>query len=177
MQRSTWKQRRRIEKCQYPSFIRSAAEIQRLSAAVPPEGGLTVPRSGLTLLEVLVSTAIFLGALTAIMQVMRVGHDSRLSARMDAEAALRCETVMGEIVAGIQQPVSVSNQQFEGEENWMYSVEVGDGGCTSLLQVTVHVQYDVGQEYPISQYQLSRLMRDPQLFLDAAMAAEEAEAE
>ena len=33
---------------------------------------------GLTLLEILVSTAILVGSLTAIMQVLNVGHNSRL---------------------------------------------------------------------------------------------------
>ena len=61
----------------------------------------TARRSGISLLEVLISTAIFLGALTAILQIMRVGHESRLSARLDAEAALRCESLMGEYVSGI----------------------------------------------------------------------------
>ena len=75
--------------------------------------------------------------------------------------------------------MSVSNQQFDGDmdENWLYSVEVGDGGGTSLLLVTVRVQYQPGEDIPTSQFQLSRLMRDPQLFLDAAMSAEEAEEE
>ncbi|MEQ9411380.1 MAG: hypothetical protein RIK87_26940 [Fuerstiella sp.] len=133
-------------------------------------------RSGLTLLEVLVSTAIFLGALTAILQIMRIGHDSRLSAKLDAEAALRCETVMSEVVSGIRQPTAVSNQVFEGEENWVYSIEVGDGGGTSLLLITVSVSHVIGEQLPNSGFQLTRLMRDPQLFLDAAMSAAEAEA-
>ncbi|APZ91698.1 hypothetical protein [Fuerstiella marisgermanici] len=157
---------------------RGCCDLRAASFSQPPDHRQQhVTRSGLTLLEVLVSTAIFLGALTAIMQVMRVGHDSRLSARMDAECALRCESVMAEIVSGIQQPVAVSNQQFDGDadENWVYSVEVGDGGGTSLLLVTVRVQYSTGEDTPISQFQLSRLMRDPQLFLDAAMSAEDTE--
>ena len=55
---------------------------------------------GLTLLEILLSTAILLGSLTAIMQVLNVGHNSRLSAVLNAEGVLRCESMMGELLAG-----------------------------------------------------------------------------
>ncbi len=132
-------------------------------------------RSGITLLEVLLSTAIFLGALTAILQIMRVGHDSRLSARLDAESALRCESLMGEYVAGIMPLKAESDTPFPDSDEWQYTTEIEDGGGTSLLKLTVLVQHVVNEKQVNSYFLLSRLMRDPQLFLDAAMAAEEAE--
>ena len=132
-------------------------------------------RSGLTLLEVIVSTAIFLASFTAIVQIMSIGHDSRLSARLNAEAALRSEALMGELVSGIRPLIAESAQQFEGEENWIYDIEIGDGGGESLLQVVVRVRHMVGEQNPNGQFQLVRLMRDPQLFLDAALEAEASE--
>jgi general secretion pathway protein I len=134
-------------------------------------------RSGVTLLEVLLATAIFMGSLTAILQVMRVGHDSRLSAKLDSEAALRCESLLGELVAGITPLTSESNQPFTDSENWRYSVTVEEGPGDSLLLVSVRVEHVIAEQLPNSTFTLVRLMRDPQLFLDAAMAAEEAEAE
>jgi general secretion pathway protein I len=143
----------------------------------------TARRSGISLLEVLISTAIFLGALTAILQIMRVGHESRLSARLDAEAALRCESLMGEYVSGIL-PLKAEaavpfpdSGELSSSEAWQYTTEVEDGGGTSLLKVTVLVEHVVNGTQANSYFQLSRLMRDPQLFLDAAMAAEEAESD
>lgn len=132
-------------------------------------------RSGITLLEVLLSTAIFLGALTAILQIMRVGHDSRLSARLDAEAALRCESLMAEYVSGIIPLKAEAETPFPDSDEWQYTLEIEDGGGTSLLKLTVLVQHVVNENQVNSYFQLSRLMRDPQLFLDAAMATEEAE--
>lgn len=133
-------------------------------------------RSGLTLLEVLVSTAIFLGALTAIVQIMRLGHDSRLSVKLDSESALRCESLMGECVSGIRPLNDESNQPFEGEVNWRYSVQIDNSDDSGLLTVTVRVEHVIGEQPANSYFQLTRLMRDPQLFLDAAMEAQDAEA-
>ena len=140
-------------------------------------------RSGITLLEVLVSTAIFLGALTAILQIMRVGHDSRLSARLDAEAVLRCESLMGEYVAGVK-PLNAETavpfpdtEGSSGNGQWVYTTEIEDGGGDSLLKITVLVEHVVTERESNAYFQLSRLMRDPQLFLDAAMAAADAESE
>lgn len=130
------------------------------------------PRSGLTLLEVLVSTAIFLGALTAIMDIMHIGHDSRLSARMDAEAAVYCESIMGEIVSGIR-PMADESGSIEDQEYWRYSVTTEDAGGESLVRVNVLVEHAVDDQIPNAYFQLTRLMRDPQLFLDAALTASE----
>ena len=123
-------------------------------------------------MEVLVSTAIFLGALTAILQVMRIGHDSRLSARMDAEAALYCESIVGEIVAGIR-PMADDSGQIEGESYWFYTISTEDGGGESLIRLTVDVEHRVNDQLPAASFQLTRLMRDPQMFLDAALSASE----
>lgn len=133
------------------------------------------PRSGLTLLEVILSTAIFLGALTAILQVMRIGHESRLSARLDAECALRCETVMGQVVSGMI-PFNADSAAFEDDENWVYAIEIEDGSLADLLMVSVTVQH-MANEQPNASLTLVRLLRDPQIFLDAAMAISDSEEE
>lgn len=133
------------------------------------------PRHGLTLLEVLVSTAIFLGAMTAIMQIMRLGHDSRLSATLDAEAAIRCEAKLAEIVAGVEPLNAVSGERYPGEDNWQFTVDVQDTGHDSLLKITVTVEHVLGESNTNASFTLARLMRDPQLFLDAAMAMEDSE--
>ena len=133
-------------------------------------------RRGLTLLEVILATAIFLGALTAILQLMSLGHDSRISAKLDAEAALRCETRMGRLVAGMDE-LTADSQPFEDNENWIWTTEVNDGGATDLLLVSVRVEHAATEQLPNSSFTLVRLMRDPQLFLDAALAASASEEE
>ena len=136
-------------------------------------------RDGITLLEVILATAIFLGSLTAILQLMRLGHDSRISARMEAECALRCESLMGEYVSGIRPLTAESQTPFDDSNGneWTYSTVIDDAEGESLLLITVLVEHMTTDEQVNAYFQLKRMMRDPQLFLDAALAADEAEAE
>lgn len=137
-----------------------------------PENG---QRSGLTLLEVLLATAIFLGSITAIMQVLRIGHDSRISAKLDAEAAVRCESKLGEYVSGITPLVAESDAPFLDSSEWFYTSTLEEGGGESLLKLTVLVEHKPNGQQPTSYFQLTRLIRDPELFLEAALSAASAE--
>lgn len=134
-------------------------------------GSRTV-RHGLSLLEVLISVAIFLGAMTAIMQLLNSGQQSEISARLRTEAALRCEAKMAEIVSGIEEAVSANEQKFPDDEigNWQWSAEVANGIATSLLRITVTVEHLPDGKNPNAAFTLTRFMRDPQLFIDAALS-------
>lgn len=129
-------------------------------------------RSGLSLLEVLISVAIFLGALTAIMQLLNTGRESEVSARLKTEAVLRCEAKMAEIVSGIEKAESKSDGTFPDDEagHWHWSADVGSGSATSLLQITVTVEHLPDGQNPNASFTLTRYMRDPQLFIDAALS-------
>lgn len=129
-------------------------------------------RHGLSLLEVLVSVAIFLGALTAIMQLLNSGQQSEIAARLQTEAVLRCEAKLAEIVSGIEEAVSSDQQKFPDDEigNWQWSAEVGNGSATSLLMITVTVEHLPDGKNPNAAFTLTRYMRDPQLFIDAALS-------
>ena len=130
-------------------------------------------RNGLTLLEVLVAMAIFLGSLTAIMQLLNTGQMAEVSARLQSDAVLRCDAKMAEIVAGIEKPVSTADGTFPDDEPgmWKWSVEVVNGSATSLLKVTVTVEHSPDGKNPNAAFTATRFMRDPQLFIDAALAA------
>lgn len=123
---------------------------------------------GLTLLEILLSTAILLGSLTAIMQVLNVGHNSRLSAVLNAEGVLRCESMMGELLAGVRPLASSSVEAFDDNPNWMWSASISDQGSTSLLRVEVVVEHSPNGDQVNSSHALIRYVRDPQIFLGAA---------
>lgn len=130
-------------------------------------------RRGITLIEVLVATAIFLGALTAVLGIINLGHESRLSARLEAEAVVRCETVMGEYIAGIREMVA-AKEQFDDDDRWRLTTSVEDADGESLLKIVVTIEHMAGEEAN-AYFQLTRYIRDPQLFLDAALASEESE--
>lgn len=131
-----------------------------------------VHRHGLSLLEVLVSTAILVASVTAIMQVLNVGHNARLSAVLDAEAILRCEVIMGEIVAGVR-PLAAGGEVFEDDADWSWTSEVSDQGSTSLFLVKVLVQHNLAGDQTNSSWSLTRYMRDPQLFLEGDTGGDE----
>ena len=140
-----------------------------------PARGLTfeaVTRSGMSLLEVLISVAIFLGSLTAIMQVLNVGQRAELATRLQTEAILKCEAKMAEFISGIEEATTSQGGTFEDDEtgNWKWDAEVTDSGIVSLLQVTVKVEHMISDDEANAAFTLSRYMRDPQLFIDAALS-------
>lgn len=132
-------------------------------------------RSGLSLLEIIISVAIFMASLAAIMEGLQIGRRSELSARLQSEAVLRCETVMGEILSGVKEAASAQGNPFDDDEtgNWEWTAEVTEAGTTGLLQVTILVEHRPGGEEPNAAFTLVRFMRDPQLFLDAALQESE----
>lgn len=132
-------------------------------------------RAGVSLLEVVISVAIFLAALTAILSLLDMGNQSRLSVSLDAKAAILCESAMAEYTSGMRDLVSTTDEPIENEDNWSLSTTVEPGDGESLLKVTVLIKHTVNDNNVNSSFRLMRLMRDPQLFLDAAMAASEEE--
>ena len=132
-------------------------------------------RSGLTLLEVLISVAIFLSSLAAIMQLLSIGKRSEMMTRLQTEAVMRCETLMAEVVSGVQKLEDVTDEPLPDNESsgtWQWSLQSVDSDTSGLLQVTISVQYVVGSE-TVAAFTLTRYLRDPQLFIDAALSETE----
>ena len=130
-------------------------------------GQIRSQRCGLTLLEVLVSTAILVASVTAIMHVLNIGHNLRLNAVLDAEAILRCESMMGELLAGIRPMESSAAETFEDDTKWAWTANISDHGSTSLLQVEVVVEHTASGDLENSSWSLRRYVRDPMIFLEA----------
>ena len=147
--------------------------MKRMSGTALAFGNDSLKRDGITLLEVLISVAIFLGALTAIMQLLNIGQESEVSARLQSEAVLRCDSKMAEIVAGVEEAVSSVDQSFDDDEidSWKWSADVTSGSATGLLMVTVTVEHLTDGKNSNAGFTLTRYMRDPQLFIDAALSA------
>ncbi len=131
-------------------------------------------RSGMSLLEVLASLAIFIFSAYALTQMVDNASDAATRARRLAKAQLLAETKMDEIVAGIL-PVSSNSGPIEEEiEGWMYQVSVTPeswssvqdpntgSNITGLNSVIVTVSFSLTGAAPI-EYSLSRIVLDPQL--------------
>lgn len=119
----------------------------------------TMPH-GLSLLEVLISIAIFAGVMGAIGQLVSNGVRSSIRAKLESQAVLRAETVLSEIVAGAL-PCSNSEQTFSDDPAWKYRVSIGGTGNTSVFLVEVTAIRGGGTAGEISQ-SLQRYVRDPE---------------
>lgn len=132
-------------------------------------------RSGLTLLEVLISLSIFLGALAAISQLISIGSRAALQSQMRTQAIIKCQSKLAEVLAGAQPMESVSLVAFEeDDDNWKWSLNVEPGDYENMLKLLVTVQYAGDSETVFSSYQLTRQVRDPAMLLDAANTVDSA---
>lgn len=132
-------------------------------------------RRGISLLEIVLSVAIFMLGFAGIVNSLEIGRRAEVGARLQSEAVIRCEAVMGEILCGAAEPSSSDGNRFEDDEigNWSWSATVTDAGTTNLLQVMVIVEHRPGGADPNASFSLVRFMRDPQIFLDAALEESE----
>lgn len=128
---------------------------------------------GLTLLEVLISLSIFLGALTALSQLIGIGSRAAVQTQLRTQAIFRCQSILSEVLAGARPMESVSMAAFDDDsESWKWSLNVEPGDYDNMLKLTVLVQYAGDSETVSSSYQLIRQVRDPSMLLDAANTVE-----
>ena len=129
------------------------------------------------MLEVLLSLAIFLAAFVALSQLSSSGMRTAVAARLETKAIMLCESKLAEIVAAVEPLEAVTDQPFEDDVNWTWSMETAVGPHADLQNVTVTVRYNAENQQAGTSYSISRLIRDPIVFeLAAAAAAAEEEA-
>lgn len=105
----------------------------------------TRKRKGLTLIEVLVATAIFLISLVAIGQLINASSDQAIDVQLRSRAARLAQSKMSEYTSGIRSlDGGGTSGDFEEdfEPGWNYTVAVeADSTAASLYKVTVTVNY------------------------------------
>lgn len=94
-------------------------------------------RSGFSLLEVLLSTAILLGSVVVLSHISFVGMAHMDAAEQYASAQLVCQTRMNEILAGAAPIEEVSGQAIPELPGWGLTVKVESAGQPGLLAVEV----------------------------------------
>jgi general secretion pathway protein I len=135
-------------------------------------------RRGLTIYEVVLSMAIFVLAMVAVTQLVSSGSRASVNAQLQSQAALRAETKMAEVVAGFQPLASVAGEADPEDERWLWSLDVVDSAATTgVKELTVTITHLSEAGEADASYSLKRMMRDPQLYIDAAQAEEEAAAQ
>ncbi len=131
-------------------------------------------RRGLTLLEVLLSLGLFLGALAALSQLWYGGVRAAVQARLSTQAILRCESKLNEVVAGAVPLTSTNDTAFDDDASWTWSLQVESGTHhADALSVIVTVKHPGQGGLSSNEYQLRRLIRDPLVWTAAQQATTE----
>lgn len=120
-----------------------------------------IRRSGFSLMEVLLATAILMGALAVLAELAGLGFRSARAARQHVTAQLLCETKMAEVIAGIQPPEEVAETPFEETPEWLYSITATPQDNPSLLAVQVSVRPDLPEERHPLEVRLTRWIFRP----------------
>lgn len=127
-------------------------------------------RRGISLFEVVLALAIFIGALTAVAQILRTGSRAAVRAQLESEAVLLCERRMNEVVSGVLPLEAVDRSGFDNRSNWFWSLSLSESGSVNLLKLEVKVEHVGENSTNQISYRLTRFMLDPQVYANAAAA-------
>ena len=128
----------------------------------------SIHRPGLSLLEVLVSLAIFLFSLVAIASLVDFGSERAKAAAMQTAGVRLAQSKLAEVEAGVISASTSDNGMFEDEPEWNYSVEPGAATVPNVYPVTVRVWREVsGRRYEVV---LTQMIYDPAEMGKAAAA-------
>ena len=136
------------------------------------------PRTGFSLMEILLATSILLGSLIVLGQLAAVGQMHAEDAEALTNAQLLCQTKLNEILAGLEPISSVENEPLADAPGWLYSVEIEPLGRLGLASLRVTVSEDVAeledatQDYRGERFALTRWIRDPAQETGAELGSE-----
>jgi len=141
-------------------------------------------RGGLTLLEVVLTLAIFVGSMAVLSQLVSTGYRAAQNSRFQTQAIIRAEAQMNEVVANPNLMVSAAGMPFENEYaanargQWQWSLDVQNWDQNAnLLKLELTVTHYSTEGVPNANYTLRRFVRDPQVMAEDAAAAAETEEE
>ena len=123
---------------------------------------LKLRRSGLSLLEVLVSLAIFLMSLVALGQLISMGSDMARDVQWLSRGMMLAESRLAEITAGSLPLTSQSETPCDEDQDFSWSVSADAESAPGLYRVTVTISRPRtdGSRF---ETQLSQMVLDPTL--------------
>jgi Tfp pilus assembly protein PilV len=116
-------------------------------------------RDGLSLLEVLVSLAIFLMSLVALTALVNTSSNLAADSHVRSRAAQLCRSKLAEMASGAVALEGQPDASVEDETDYHWSAEVAEGGVAGLSNVTVTVTFRPNEPYPIK-VSMSRMILD-----------------
>ena len=125
-------------------------------------------RSGLTLLEIVLSLAIFCGALAALSQLASNGTRATVQARLKTQATIRCEAKLNEVLAGAEPMQSRSGTPFPDDSHWTWSAVVTPSSTPELVQIDLTVSHRGTSRLASVDVTLRRWAREQTIFAQGA---------
>jgi hypothetical protein len=136
-------------------------------------------RPGITLLEVLGSTAIFLLSIVAIGELMSFSTDMALEVQHRSRATRLCQSKLNEFATGVESLAGATSGEFEEEPSFSWQADVmSESSAANLYRVTVTVSRETptgSVDVSMTQYIFDPLQRG-QLTGAATTAATESSA-
>ena len=129
--------------------MRRCLPISNLAPARLTAKSVCQCREGLSLLEVILGTALLAMALAVLAQQSAVGVKAAVRCQLISEATVLCQTQLDRILAGGLERQSLRASPIEGREGWMWTAEERATAIPDLQRLTVEV-------YKSSQPVLSR---------------------
>jgi Tfp pilus assembly protein PilV len=99
-------------------------------------------RTGFSLMEVLLATAILLGSIAVLSELAGIGRYYILSVEDHTAAQILCQSKLNEILSGVAPMEEVQQRVLENNPEWIYTVEIYPirGIELASLRVTVTKQ-------------------------------------
>jgi type II secretory pathway pseudopilin PulG len=119
-------------------------------------------RPGVSLLEVLGATAIFLMAIVAIGELMTASTDQALEVQFRSRATRLCQSKLNEFTAGVESVTGATSGEFEEEPEWTWQAEVtSETTAVNLYRVKVTVSRETPTRGLI-EVSMTQFVFDPQ---------------
>ena len=119
-------------------------------------------RSGLSLLEVLLSLAIFLLSLVALGQLVSFGSDRARDVQYLSLASVKAQSKMNEVIAGALGMTGTGETTFDDDSDWSWALTAEADSPPGLFRVTVTISRPRpnGSKF---EFKLNQLVLDPTL--------------
>lgn len=128
-------------------LLRQAGSLAHAGPVAPSPGSA---RRGLTLLEVVVSLAIFLFSLAAITHLISLSSQNVMMANLRSQAGLMCQSKLAELLSGAIPFDSSGYASFPENPEWQWKVESqANSDVQGLYNVEVFVKKDREQGPPV----------------------------
>jgi len=125
---------------------------------------LRISRRGLTLIEVVVSMAIFLMALGGIVPLIKLGLDRAMDIQLQATALQKCQSKISEIMVGSEPIAAQSDAVFPDnnpDEDWRWSMDMAQEDIDGVWTINVRVYLQLDSHRV--EVALSQIVMDPSI--------------